>query len=200
MDGQKRDAPAAHRNREPILAVLREVLPPTGAVLEIASGTGQHAVWFAEALPRLLWQPTDVDPDALASIEAWRAEAGLPNVEPALRLDVREPWPPLAVDAIVCINMVHASPWEATLGLLAGASRELRIGGPLVMYGAWRENGRTAPSNEAFERDYLKVRDPSWGLKDVADVVAAGEKVGLRWDRTVHMPANNRIVVLRRGQ
>jgi hypothetical protein len=194
----KRDSPASHRNREPILAVLREVFPATGRVLEIASGAGQHAAWFGEALPSLTWQPTDADASAIASIEAWRAESGLKNVLQPIQLDVREPWPEVAAEAIVCINMVHASPWPATVALLAGAARVLPSGGPLLMYGAWREDGETAPSNASFEREFLLVRDPSWGLRDVRDVVAEGARAGLLWDRTVVMPANNRMVILRK--
>jgi SAM-dependent methyltransferase len=196
----KQDAPSAHRNREPILAVLREELPTSGRVLEIASGTGQHAVWFAAALPSLEWQPTDADPAALASIAAWREEAGLPNVRAPVRLDVREPWPDAAIgpiDAIVCINMIHTSPWAAAVALLEGAARIMPRGGPLAVYGAWRVDGWTEPSNEAFERDFLRVRDPSWGLKDVKDVLAEGGRVGLGQSRVVEMPAHNRIVILR---
>jgi hypothetical protein len=193
----RRDSPASHRNREPILELLREVLPASGKVLEVASGAGQHAVWFAEALPGIVWQPSDIDDTALASIAAW--QEGVDRVLPPIRLDTRA-WPPgLTADAVVCINMVHASSWPTTLGLLAGAARTLPVGGPLLMYGAWRENGVTEPSNEAFERDYLKVRDVAWGLRDTADVIAQGERVGLRWDRTVVMPANNRTLVLRRA-
>jgi SAM-dependent methyltransferase len=198
----KQDAPSAHRNREPILAVLREELPTSGRVLEIASGTGQHAVWFAAALPSLEWQPTDTDPNALASIAAWREEAALPNVRAPLRLDVREPWPDAdigPIDAIVCINLIHASPWAVAVALLRGAARRLPPGGPLVLYGAWRVDGWTEPSNEAFERDFLKVRDPSWGLKDVRDVRDEAGRVGLEQGRVVEMPAHNRIVVLRRA-
>ena len=195
----KRDSPASHRNREPILGLLREILPARGTVLEIASGAGQHAVWFAGVLPGIVWQPTDAEPDAIVSIDAWRTDSGLPNLRPAVQLDVREDWPPLQADVIVCINMVHASPWAATLGLLAGAAQVLPTGGALLMYGAWRENGVTAPSNEAFEREFLQVRDPTWGLRDTVDVIARGEEVGLRWDRTVTMPANNRTLVLRRA-
>lgn len=195
----KQHAPAAERNREPLLAVLRRVLPQHhGAqVLELASGTGQHALHFASALPHLRWQPTDADADARASIAAWRAEAGLDNLLPPLFLDVREPWPVAAADAIFCANMVHISPWTCTLALLAGAAAVLPPGSPLVLYGPYRRGGaHTAPSNAAFDAS-LRARDPSWGVRDLEVVVA--EARGFTLDEVVEMPANNLTVVLRRG-
>lgn len=192
----KRDAPHAHRNREPILAVLREVLPPRGLVLEIGSGSGQHAAWYAAAFPEIEWQPTERED--LSSIAAWRAEEGTPNLRAPLRLDVVEPWPVDRADAIVSINVVHASPPEVISAILAGAARVLPPGGPLVLYGAWRDGGVTEPSNEAFER-WLHEQDPRWGLKDLVAVRAEAASLGLVHDRTVQMPANNRILVLRQG-
>lgn len=193
----KKDAPSAHRNREPLLEVLRQVLPPTGRILEIASGSGQHALWFAGACPGWDWQPTDRDPEALASVAAWRDEEGPANLRTPLYLDVTEPWPVESADAVVAINVVHASPWEAGLALLAGAARVLSPGGPLVLYGAWRENGVAEPSNETFDL-WLKERDPRWGIKDVGQVIAAAEERGLGFVRQVQMPANNRVVLFAR--
>jgi hypothetical protein len=193
-----RHAPATARNREPILAVLREVLPETGLVLEVASGTGEHVRFFAEALPGLDWQPSDPDPDARASIVAWCG--GVPNIHPPLALDAAAPdWPIAAAHAVLCINMVHISPWAATEGLFAGASRLLAPGAPLYLYGPYRRaDVPTAPSNEAFEAS-LKARDPAWGLRDLADVIAAGDRDGLRFERLVEMPANNLSLVFRRS-
>ncbi len=196
----KLGSPAATRNRGPILAVLARVLPEEGTVLEIASGSGQHVVFFADALPRLRFVPSDPDPSARDSIEAHRAEAGLPNVAPALALDVRHtPWPIAACDAIVAINMVHISPWEATLGLLAGAAERLAPGAPLVLYGPYRVGGvHTAESNERFDEG-LRARDPAWGVRDVEAVLAAGAPHGFVESDRVAMPANNLTLVLRRG-
>ncbi len=198
-------APAAERNREPILAVLREVLPERGTVLEIAAGTGQHAVHFAAALPDLSWQPTDADPPSLASIAAWVAHAALPNLRAPLALDVRAArWPvdtPDALaelDAVVCINMIHIAPWEAACALIAGAAARLRDGGVLVLYGPYRRDGaHTAPSNAAFDAQ-LRGRDPSWGVRDLEAVQALARDAGLTAERVVPMPANNFCVVLRR--
>ena len=157
-----RTAPAAARNRDPIASVLRDVLPERGTVLEVASGTGEHAVHFARAFPELLWQPSDRDEDALASISAWRDEARLPNLLDPLELDAaEEEWPLVRADAILCINMVHISPWAATEGLMRGAEAVLRTpGAPLILYGPYRRSEvPTAPSNEAFDSS-LKSRKP----------------------------------------
>lgn len=191
----KRSSPACERNREPILAVLREVLPPTGLVLEIASGTGQHAVHFAAALTGLQWQPSDADPESRASVRAWAEEAALPNVLPPLTLDVLEPWPLARADAIFCANMVHISPWACTLALLAGAKAILPPGAPLVLYGPYRRGGHMVASNHEFEA-WLKARDPRFGVRDLEAVIAAA--AGFALDRVVEMPANNLVVVLRR--
>ena len=195
----KRRAPAAERNRGPILDVLRQVLPGRGLVLEVASGTGEHAVHFARAFPRLLFQPTDADPEALLSIEAWRAEASLDNLLPPVRLDaLARAWPVSRADAILCINMVHISPWEATEGLMRGAGRILEPGAPLVLYGPYRRAGvPTAPSNEAFDES-LKARDPRWGLRALEAVETEAAAHGLRLDRVFEMPANNLTAVFRR--
>ena len=194
----KRTAPATARNRDPILAVLRRVLPPRGLVLEIASGSGEHGLHFAAALPQLTWQPTDADPAALASIRAWRADSGPPNLLEPLPLDVCAPWPLPRADAVVCINMIHIAPWEACLGLLQGAAALLPAGGVLYLYGPYRAAGQhTAPSNAVFDED-LRARDPRYGVRDLEAVVAAAAERGLRWHETVPMPANNLSVVLRK--
>ena len=164
--GGRRSAPAALRNREPIAAVLAEWLPDTGLVLEVASGTGEHAVTFARAFPRLEWQPSERDPQALGSIEAWAADSGLPNLRHPVVLDVTDnPWPVDHADVLLSINMVHISPWSAALGLLDGAARILPAGAPLILYGPWLVDGEpTAPSNLAFDAD-LKSRNAEWGLR-----------------------------------
>jgi SAM-dependent methyltransferase len=188
-----RAAPAVARNRDPILAVLRDRLPSRGLVLEIAAGTGEHAVHFARAFPRLTWLPTDPDRDALASIAAWRAAAGLENLLDPLRLsaDAPDDWPVKQADAVVCINMTHISPWAATEGLLRGAGEVLPRGGVLYLYGPYREAGvPTAPSNEAFDAD-LKRRNPQWGLRQVGQVVTEAAQNGLELVARVEMPANN---------
>jgi len=195
----RRSAPHVARNAGPIAAVLRRILPVHGTVLEIASGTGEHILHFAREFPALRWQPSDPDPAALRSIEAWRARAGPDNLLPPVALDARgETWPVAAADAILCINMVHISPWAATLGLLRGAGRLLAPGAPLYLYGAYRQAGvATAPSNEAFDAS-LRARDPQWGLRQLDDVVAAAEGQGLVLEQVVPMPANNLSVVLRK--
>lgn len=198
----RRIAPAASRNRDPILDVLRDALsqavPSSGMVLELASGSGEHIVHFARALPDLHWQPSDPSPDARASITAWTAAEGLDNIAPPLALDAAEDWPTVRADAIVCINMVHISPWEATEGLMRGAGAILPKGGLLYLYGPYRRAGYpTAPSNEAFDAD-LRGRNPAWGLRDLDDVSACAARHGLRLDAVVPMPANNLSVLLRR--
>jgi hypothetical protein len=197
----RRFAPATQRNREPILAVLSRVLPERGLLLEIASGTGEHAVAFAHAMPTWRVQPSDPDPDSLASIAAWRDETSAPNLLPPIALDVHvRPWPTGdAPDAILCINMIHIAPWSACLALLDGAAEQLGSGAPLVLYGPYREAGaHTAPSNAAFDTS-LRERDPRWGVRDLESVVAEGAARGLRLEEVVTMPANNRTVVFRRA-
>lgn len=192
-------SPSAERNREPILAVLREVLPATGRVLEIASGTGQHAVCFARAMPGLDWQASDADAAARASIAAWIAHEGLANVRVPLALDVHQPeWGVDALDAVVCINMVHISPWSATQSLFAGASRRLVEGGVLYLYGPYKRGGaHTSPSNDAFDQQ-LRNRDPAWGVRDMEAVVDLGASAGLVCDEPLAMPANNFSLVFRK--
>ncbi|NEX93860.1 DUF938 domain-containing protein [Caulobacter sp. 17J65-9] len=193
-------SPAALRNREPILEVLRSVLPASGLVLHVAEGTGEHAAYFAAGLPGLNFQPTDPDPTARASIEAWREASGLSNLRPPLPLDAAAPdtWPVGHADAVVCINMVHISPWAATEGLMAGAARVLPVGGLLYLYGPYLEaDVETAPSNLAFDQS-LKSRDPAWGLRDLAEVKALAASHGLAFTRRVEMPANNLSVLFRK--
>jgi len=198
-EGVRRSAPAATRNRQPIADVLAEWLPPGGLVLEIASGTGEHAIYFAERFPALDWQPSDIHQDALASINAWRAGAALRNVREPLVLDAAsDDWPIECAEAVLSINMVHISPWESALGLLDGASRILRAGAPLILYGPWLSDDLpTAPSNLEFDAD-LKRRNPSWGLRRVEDFAAEGQRRGLRLAETRTMPANNMMLLLRR--
>jgi len=196
----RREAPAVARNRDPILEVLRRHLPRTGLVLEFASGTGEHVVHFAGALPALSFQPSDPDESARASIDDWASTLGLTNVAPALALDASAAaWPVAGVTAIVCINMIHISPWAATEGLLAGAGRTLPPGGVLFLYGPYRRAGHpTAPGNEAFDRD-LRARDPAWGLRTLEDVAALAARHGFGAPEVVEMPANNLSIVFRRA-
>ena len=197
--GERRSAPAALRNREPIAEVLRDWLPSTGLVLEIASGSGEHAVHFAERFPALDWQPSDVHRDALRSTEAWRETAGLPNLRPPLVIDAASPdWPIDSADAMLSINMVHISPWASALGLLDGAQRLLARGAPLILYGPWlKDDVPTAQSNLDFDAD-LKRRDAQWGLRKVEEFAAAAEERVLDHADTRLMPANNMMLLLRR--
>lgn len=193
----KRYAPATERNRDAITDMLRPILPSAGVVLEVASGTGEHIVHFASAFPHLLWQPSDPEPAALASISAWRQEAGLTNLLPPVELDASAAWSVPAADAILCINMVHISPWEATLGLLRNAASILPHGAMLYLYGPYRRCGVvTAESNEDFDMS-LKSRNPGWGLRFVEDVAAAAETHGLQLETVAEMPANNLSLVFR---
>ncbi len=194
----KQHAPATERNREAIREVLQRELPATGTVLEIASGTGQHAMHFAAAFPDLVWQPSDPDATAHASIAAYRAESNLANLAAPLELDVTEPWPIEAVDAIVCINMVHISPWESALALFAGAGQRLPEGALLYLYGPYRFDGTTAASNEQFDQS-LRARDPRWGVRDVRELGAAASEHGLVLRGAVAMPANNHSLLFRRA-
>jgi hypothetical protein len=196
--GARRSAPAALRNREPIADVLRDWLPSSGLVVEIASGTGEHAAFFAGRFPNLEWQPSDVHPDALGSIGAWREEVRLPNLREPFVLDASSPdWPISSADAVLSINMVHISPWASALGLIEGAARALPPGGPLILYGPWlKDDIATAESNLAFDVD-LKRRDPDWGLRRVEDFAAAALEKGLSLEDTRSMPANNLMLLLR---
>lgn len=188
----KRQSPAAARNRDPILAVLREWLPEAGRVLEIAAGTGEHALHFAAAFPALGWQPTDPDPEARDSIDAWREEEGTPNLAPALHLDVMAAhWPVSEAAAVIAINLVHISPPEASAGLLAGAARLLAPGAPLILYGPWRVEGELLVySNRAFDAK-LKERDPSFGLRELGAWAADARAAGFALKERRAMPANN---------
>lgn len=188
----------ADRNKGPILEVLRRVFPSEGLVLEVAAGTGQHAVYFAEHLPGLTWQPTDPDRRSRFSITAWIDHAGVGNVRPPLHLDTREPWPVASADALLAVNMVHISPWSATLALLDGAARVLPPGGPLVLYGPYKLDGaHTSEGNAAFDAA-LRAQDPAWGIRDLADLEAAAAAAGLTFAERVAMPANNQCLVFRR--
>lgn len=198
--GARRSAPAALRNREPIAEVLAEWLPESGLVLELASGTGEHAVYFAERFPGLDWQPSDLHPESLRSINAWRAEAGLENVAAPLLIDAASSeWPIGRADAVLSSNMVHISPWGAALGLLDGAARLLGPEAPLILYGPWlSETIETVASNREFDAD-LKRRDPQWGLRKVEDFAAEAAKRGLRLAEQRRMPANNLMLLFRKG-
>ncbi|WP_188851085.1 DUF938 domain-containing protein [Aureimonas glaciei] len=192
-------SPAALRNREPILAVLRTVLPATGTVLEIASGTGEHILHFAGQMPTLTWQPSDPSPAARSSIAAWMSGENRTNLRPPLDIDAAGPeWPIQHADAILAINLIHISPWSATLGLMRHAGQILPSGAPLVLYGPFRRGGEAlAPSNIAFDED-LRLRDPAWGIRDLEAVAAVAEAEGLILARVHDMPANNLTVIFRR--
>lgn len=201
-DDQRRQSPAVARNRDPILAVLREHLPPRARVLELASGSGEHAVHFAQAMPGWQWQPSDTAPAALASTGAWQEQRQAGNLLAPVALDVTASWPAewqaSTFDAIVAINLIHISPWRVTETLMQRAGEYLSDSGVLFLYGPYRRSGRhTAPSNQAFDAD-LQARDPSWGLRDLARVEAEAEANGLVIERVVEMPANNLSVVFRR--
>lgn len=195
---ERETAPSAERNKQPILEVLARVLPARGNVLEIGSGTGQHVAHFARALPGLVFQPGEMDEGRHASIAAWVRHEELANVKPPLAFDLaRLPWPVREADAIVCINVIHISPWEATLGLMRGAGELLPPGGVLVTYGPYRRGGaHTAPSNETFDA-WLKERDPRWGVRDMEEVAALAKEAGLELEEVVPMPANNFTLVFR---
>jgi SAM-dependent methyltransferase len=195
----KRHAPATARNRQPILDVLRPRLPAQGLVLEIASGSGEHIVHFAEALPDLVFQPSDPSPEARASIDDWVRTLALGNVRPALALDAAgDVWPLARADAVLCCNMIHIAPWEAAVGLVAGAGRILPKAGTLYLYGPYRRGGRhIAPSNEAFDFD-LRRRDAAWGVRDLEAVASLAEARGFGLPEIVDMPANNLSLVFKR--
>ena len=195
----KRHAPATARNSQPLAEVLARELPASGTVLEIASGSGEHAVFMARRFPALDWQPSDCDAEALASVDAWAAEARLANLRPAIALDAAAPdWSIVSADALLCVNMLHISPWDAAVGLFAGAGRVLGSGAPLVLYGPFVEpDVETAASNHAFDQS-LRQRDPAWGLRSTADLdrLAAGH--GMTRTARCAMPANNLVLVYRR--
>ena len=194
-------APAAARNRDPIWSALQPGLPATGLVLEVASGSGEHAVHFAKrAGPGLVFQPSDPDSQARASIDAWAAATRLSNIRPALALDATsETWPIAQADVVLCFNMIHIAPWEACIGLVRGAARVLPASGLLFLYGPFKREGRhTAPSNAAFDRDFLKARNPAWGVRDLEVVAALAAGQGFGAPDIVEMPANNLSVSFRR--
>lgn len=199
-DDARRYAPAAARNRGPILNVLQRHLPRRGLVLEVASGTGEHIVHFAPSLaPDLMFQPSDPDPAARASIDAWTATLAVPNILPAIALEAAsEDWPITSAGAVLCINMIHIAPWTAAIGLVRGAARVLDHGGILYLYGPFRRNGmHTAPSNEAFDQD-LRQRSPEWGVRDVEAVVALALANGFTPPLIEDMPANNLSLIFQR--
>lgn len=197
-------APATERNRDVILSVLKDQLRSPGTVLEIASGTGEHAAYFAPQLPDYFWQPSDPNEESRRSIAAWRSHINAPNLGEAIAIDVTQPdWTgslpvmPQPIVAIAAINLIHISPWEATLGLFAGARQLLSPDGLIYLYGAYKRNGEhTAPSNEVFDAS-LKVRNPAWGVRNLEDVVAVAEAEQFRLDRVIEMPSNNLSICLR---
>lgn len=196
----RQHAPSAARNRDPIWEVLGPALPRTGLVLEIASGSGEHTVHFARlAGPPLVFQPTDPSSEARASIDGWTTASKLPNVRPALALDAAaDVWPIVHADVVVCINMIHISPWASTVGLVHGAARVLPAGGLLFLYGPYRRDGRhTAPSNDAFDAD-LRRRNPQWGVRDLEAVAELAAAVGFAAPLVTPMPANNLSLLFRR--
>lgn len=198
-------SPAADRNKQPILAVLQQLLPAQGSALEIASGTGQHAAWFAAGLPGWTWQPSDVTADSFASIAAWCEQAGVSSVKAPVRLDVLAPrWPAdgpsfaAPFDAIYCANLLHIAPWACCAALMQGAARHLAPHGMLLTYGPYLEDEvPTAPGNLAFDAS-LRASNPAWGIRRLADVTAAARAAGLRLEQRVPMPANNLLLVFSR--
>jgi hypothetical protein len=199
MSDDRQYAPATLHNRDFILDVLRDVLPTTGVILEVASGSGEHIVHFAKNLPSLVFQPSDRDADARLSVAAWAKDAGVTNARAPIELDASSPvWPISSADGIICINMVHISPWEATLGLMRAAAATFSPRSPLYLYGPYiREGFETAPSNQAFDRS-LRDRDPYWGLRDLGAVAVMAQSVGFSAPAITEMPANNLSAVFRR--
>ena len=199
MIDHRQHAPATVRNRDFILDVLRGVLPMTGVILEIASGSGEHVVHFARNLPSLVFQPSDPEPEALLSVAAWVKDAQVTNVRAPIVLDASQsPWPIASADGIICINMVHISPWDASVGLIRGAAAILPPGSPLYLYGPYKRKGfATAPSNEAFDRN-LRDRNPIWGLRDLEAIAAIAQSAGFSIPDITEMPANNLSIVFRR--
>jgi len=204
MSRRAQRVPSAERNRAVILEVLKEVLPPTGTVLEVSSGTGQHAAYFAPELAPRRWLPSEFDRALIGSIEAWRERVPAINLLPPVTLDACAPvWPVEEnpphppITAIVNINMIHIAPWDACLGLVAGAARILQPGGMLYLYGPYRRGGaHSAPSNVEFDRS-LRARDPLWGVRDLDEVEAAAHEKGLVLEQVIDMPVNNLSVVFR---
>lgn len=193
-------ASAAERNRGPVLGVLERILPKQGTVLEIASGTGHHVVWFAERLPRLTWQPSDLDAHCRTNIAGWTVDSGLTNILPPREIDASaDDWGINGIQAVLCSNMIHIAPWPATQGLIAGAGRLLATRQPLFLYGPFSRGGRhSAPSNQSFDES-LRARNPDWGVRDLDEIAALAEERGFTLDEIVEMPANNLSVVFRMG-
>jgi SAM-dependent methyltransferase len=196
----RREHPSASRNQVPLLTVLQRVFPTEGLVLEIASGTGQHAAFFTGQLPGLRWQPSDFDPDTFDSIEAWRQASHPDRIASPVRIDVTQPtWPIPTADAMLCVNMLQVSPWTAALGVLAGAARTLVPGGPFVIYSPLSRGGvHTSPGNAAFDAR-LKARNPALGVRDADQLIEAATARGLVHEETLDMPANNTVLVFRRA-
>jgi hypothetical protein len=194
-------SPSAERNKAPISEVLSRVLPEHGVVLEVGSGTGEHVVEFARAMPNLVWQPSECDTDCLRSIRAWLSVEGLSNVRPPLQLDVRVlPWPIDSAAAVVCINMIHIAPWSATEALFRGSEILLSAGGVLCLYGPFKRHGRhTAASNESFDA-LLRRQDAEWGVRDLDDVSVVADKAGLNLLQTHEMPSNNLTIVFQKRE
>ena len=193
----KRYAPATERNRDVIAETLASLLPAEGLVLEVASGTGEHAVHFAKRFSTLTWQPSDPDPIAIVSINAWQADVNAPNVRPAMLLDASSNWSIAQADAVVCINMTHISPWAATVGLLHNAARILPSNAPLFIYGPFRQRDvPLAESNASFDAS-LRQQNPEWGLRYVEDITEEAQEAGLRPDQIIEMPANNLSLIFR---
>ncbi|MGO9133147.1 MAG: DUF938 domain-containing protein [Methylovirgula sp.] len=199
MADARRNAPAALRNRDLILDTLRRQLPPQGLILEVASGSGQHCIRFAEGLPQHVLQPSDPDAAARASIDAWAEDSLLPNIRKALDIDATAPtWPIANADAVICINMIHIAPWRASCGLIAGAARLLPNDGPLYLYGPFKRDGRhTAASNEAFDAS-LRGDNPDWGVRDLETVASVATEAGFAAPLIIEMPANNLSLVFRK--
>lgn len=198
MSDERLFFPATERNRQVILDVIGPAFRDASTVLEVASGSGEHAMFFARHLPQLMFQPTDREPEHLRSIDAWRAHTRLSNVKPALALDVTAEWPRLAADAVFCANMIHIAPFAATEGLLRGVGALLAPGCPLALYGPFRVGGvHTAPSNERFDAS-LRQRNPEWGVRDLDRVTALADEAGLTLEQRISMPANNFTILFRR--
>ena len=203
FDSGKKYAPATQRNREPILKVLKQVLPTQGNILEIASGTGEHAVFFASHFAQYQWTPSDINPECLQSIIAWRNDCSIENLQAPLTIDVMQAdWHKTLlttnISAIICINMIHIAPWQACLGLVAGAAEILPVEGILYLYGPYKINKQhTASSNQEFDQ-YLKMQSPAWGVRNLEDVVEIAQQYNFDLVKTVVMPANNLSVIFRK--
>jgi hypothetical protein len=199
MTDHRQYAPATVRNRDFILDALRDVLPTTGVILEIASRSGEHVVYFARNLPSLAFQPSDPEPEALLSVAAWVKAAQVTNVRvPIVLAASQSTWPLASADGIICINMIHISPWDATVGLIRSAAAILPRGSPLYLYSPYKRKGfATAPSNQAFDQN-LRDRNPTWGLRDLEAVAAIAQSTGFSVPAVTEMPANNLSIVFRR--